>query len=335
MKNCSIEKIEYYLPNNTVSNDDIAGHSINWNSDKILRKTGINTRHSVSKNQTSLDIGYEAAQKVLKNYNIDLIDFIIFCTQSPDYYLPPNSCILQNKLNLPTTIGALDITHGCSGFVYGLAVAKGLIIAGIAKHVLLITAETYTKKINKLDIANRTIFGDGASACIVSICEELGLGEFDLGTDGSGMNNLIIPNGGARNAYDPYAELITESSGSKHTNNDLYMNGPDIFNFTIEAVPKTFKRILQVNNTPREDVDYFIFHQANKYMLNYLCTLCGIDKEKFYIDMLDTGNTVSSTIPIAYVKAIENKKIKFGDKVMFLGFGVGYSWGGVIITHNL
>ena len=149
-----------------------------------------------------------------------------------------------------------------------------------------------------------------------------------MGTDGSGYRNLIVPNGGLRSRYNPNAQEIDDGSGSIRTDNNLYMNGPEIFNFTIKAVPKAVSETLKKNNIILDKIDYVIFHQANKYMNEYLRKKIDIPKEKFYLNLLHTGNTVSATIPIA----LDNKLIKKGDKVLLVGFGVGYSWGGTIVT---
>ena len=221
---------------------------------------------------------------------------------------------------------------GCSGFIYGLAITKGLINSGIANNVLLVTSETYSKHLHPKDKANRTIFGDGAAAIVIEKSPEENIFEFSLGTDGSGFKNLIVPNGGLRNCYDSTAKEVEDDSGSIRTSNNLFMNGPEIFNFTIEAVPKLVTDVFEKNSLSLEDIDYVIFHQANKYMIEYLRKKIAIPKDKFYNNLLDTGNTVSTTIPIALKKCIEEKTIKKGDKVLLVGFGVGYSYGATIIS---
>jgi len=327
-----IAKIEYYLPETIITNEDLEKEFPEWSSDKIEKKIGIKERHIVKEDETALDLALEAGKKILKNYDKDKINFLLFCTQSTEYYLPSGACILQDRLGLKTDIGALDYNLGCSGFVYGLAMAKSLINSNIAKNILLITSETYTKHIHPKDKSNRTIFGDAAAAVIIEKSEEEHIGEFVLGTDGSGYKNLIVPNGGVRNRYDVNAKEIDDNSGSIRTDNNLYMNGPDIFNFTIKAVPKVVAETLEKNNTILEDIDYIIFHQANKYMNDYLRKKINIPKDKFYLNLLHTGNTVSATIPIAIKDCLDNNIIKKGDKILIVGFGVGYSWGGTIVT---
>ena len=326
-----IAKIEYYLPETIITNDNLEKDFPDWSSDKIEKKIGIRERHIVKENETAFDLALRASQKVLKNYTKDKIDLLMLCTQSPDYYLPTSACILQDKLGLKTNIGAFDYNLGCSGFIYGLALAKGLIFSNIATNILLITSETYTKHIHPKDKSNRTIFGDAAAAVIIEKSEEEHIGEFVLGTDGSGYKNLIVPNGGLRNRYDVNAKEIDDNSGSIRTDNNLYMNGPEIFNFTIKAVPKVVSETLKKNNITLNEVDYIIFHQANKYMNEYLRKKINIPKDKFYLNLLHTGNTVSATIPIAIKDCLDNNITKKGDKILIVGFGVGYSWGGTII----
>ncbi len=327
-----IRNIEYYLPEVVVTNKDLEKEFLGWDAERIESKTGVRERHVVKEKETALDLALKASEKVLEHYDRDKIDFVMLCTQSPEYYLPSGVCILQSELGFKTSIGAVDYNLGCSGFIYGLALAKGLISSNIATNVLLITSETYTKHIHPKDRGNRTIFGDGAAATVIEKSEIEGTGKFVLGTDGAGYKNLIVPSGGLRNRYDINAKEIDDGSGSIRTDNNLYMNGPEVFSFTIEVVPKLVLEVLEKNKTRLEDLDYVIFHQANKYMLEYLRRKTKIPREKFYINLLHTGNTVSATIPIAIKDCLDNNIIKKGDKVLIAGFGVGYSWGGTIIT---
>ena len=327
-----ITNIEYYLPKKILSNSNLKEEFDDFNINKIEKIVGIKERHIVKKDETALDLALKVAKKVLKNYNKDKIDFLIFCTQSPEYYLPSGACILQDRLRLKTDIGAFDYNLGCSGFIYGLAIAKGLIGSNIASSILLITSDIISKYINSKDKSNRTVFGDAAAAIIVEKSETEQIGEFVLGTDGSGYKNIIVPNGGLRNRYDPNAKEVDDSSGSIRTDNNLHMNGPEIFNFTIKTVPKVVSETLKKNNIILENLDYVIFHQVNKYILEYLRKKIGISEDKFYINLLHTGNTSSSTIPIGIKDSLNKNVIKKGSKILIVGFGVGYSWGGTVIT---
>lgn len=326
-----IKHIEFFLPRKVVTNADMAKEFNSWNAQKIEDKTGIRERHVVEENETALDLAVQACEKLFAGYDREKIDFVLFCTQSPDYFLPTTACILQDRVGLKKKIGALDFNLGCSGFVYGLSLAKGLIEAGIASNVLLVTSETYTKFIHKMDKGNRTIFGDGAAATIIEKNVTNKIFDFVLGTDGSGYKNLIVPNGGFRNGYDMNAKEIIDENENIRSNNNLFMNGPEIFNFTIENIPGLVEETLAKNKLRSEEVDYFIFHQANKYMLSYLRKKTAIPENKFYINLLNTGNTVSATIPIALKDVLETGILKTGDKVFLAGFGVGYSWAATII----
>jgi 3-oxoacyl-[acyl-carrier-protein] synthase III len=294
-----------------------------WKAKKILEKVGIRNRHVVLKNETALDLALKASEKVLKTYNRELIDFVILCTQSPEYYLPSGACILQDILKLRNDIGAFDYNLGCSGYIYGLALAKSLICSNLASNVLLITSDTYSKHIHPLDISNRSIFGDGAAASIISSCQKGKIHEFELGTDGKGKDNLIVRRGGMR-SFGLVDENIPE--------NYLFMNGPEIFNFTLDIVPDLVNNVLLKNGETLDSIDFCIFHQANKFILEYLRKKLNIDPSKYYLNMLETGNTVSSTIPIAIRDCLDSGKVRSGNKVLLVGFGVGYSWGATIIT---
>ncbi|MBN2682933.1 MAG: ketoacyl-ACP synthase III [Bacteroidales bacterium] len=328
---CKISNIAVYLPENVLTNEEIAAVSENLTAEKIEKKLGIQKRHIAANNETALDLAFNACDSLLKNYDKNSIDFLVLCTQSPDYFLPTSACILQNRLDLPKNIGAFDFNLGCSGFIYGLSIAKGFINSEIANKMLLVMTDTYSKHLHKNDLSNRTIFGDAASACIIEKAENEHIHHFVLGTDGSGANQLIVPNGCLRNPFNPNEKEITDESGNVRTNNNLYMNGPEIFNFTIDTVPNLVEQTLKKNQLNASDIDYYIFHQANKYILEYLRKKIGIAEEKFYNNLLDTGNTVSSTIPIAISNLLQSGKIKEGNKLLLCGFGVGLSWGSVIV----
>jgi len=324
-----IKAIEYYLPEQT---------ELNNSEDKLTAKIGINQRHIAKKDEFASDLGIAAAEKLFEKNDITRkeIDFLLYCTQSSDYYLPTTACILQDKLELSTSIGALDINLGCSGYIYGLSLAKALIENGQAKNVLFITADTYSKFINDQDRSVRPLFGDGATATLLSEGSSVyGLQSFVFGTDGSGMNNLIVPAGGLRN---PISEINlqeeTDSFGNIRSNSNLYMNGPEVFNFTLREVPGAIKKLMEKEGNSIESYDFFIFHQANQYMLDYLRKKLKIESDKFSIQFSDCGNTVSSTIPIALKRELLNGKIKKGDRIMMVGFGVGYSWAATSIVWH-
>ena len=316
-----ISEIETCFPEKKVTNEDLQKEFPEWSPEKIFNKVGVKQRYTASAEETVLELAVKASEKLLKKIDKNEIDFILFCTQSPDYHLPTTACILQDRLGLRKDIGALDFNLGCSGFVYGLSIAKGLIATGAAQNILLVTAETYTKYLRKSDKSNRTIFGDGAAATLIQKDENKENFQFILGTDGSGYDNLIVRNGGGRNPINKEDEA----------GNCLYMNGQNIFIFTIEKIPVLVTEILEKNNLTKNDVDYYIFHQANAHILRRQREILEIPEEKFYINLEKYGNTVSSTIPIALKDALETGKVKRGQKIMLIGFGVGLSWGATIV----
>jgi 3-oxoacyl-[acyl-carrier-protein] synthase-3 len=328
MLRASIAAISYYLPEQVLNNENINSLFPEWSIDKISEKTGITNRHIAGPNEFSSDMAIKAANKLFAENNIlpSSIDFLLFCTQSPDYLLPTTACIIQSKLKIPTSAGALDFNLGCSGYIYGLAIAKGLVYGGIAKNILLITSETYSKYIHPNDKSNRTIFGDAAAATLINANGFAEILDFDLGTDGNGAENLIIKNGGMR-----FSKVIGSETNEPNSNN-LFMNGAEIFNFTSNAIPSLINNTLLKNNLNISDIQLFIFHQANKFILNHLRKKIGIDESNFFYYLKDCGNTVSSTLPIALCEAVKSKKA-FGN-VLLAGFGVGYSWGATVLKIN-
>lgn len=327
-----IKGISYYLPEKVVTNEELIKEFPEWSVDKVAKKVGVYSRHIAGENETAGDMAEKAALRLFDEYKISPseIDFVLLCTQSPDYFLPSTACILQNRLGIPTSAGALDYNLGCSGCVYGLAMAKGLIAGGIAKNVLLLTAETYNKYLHPSDKSNRSIFGDGAAACLISTDGIAEIGEFSLGTDGSGAEKLIVKTGAAR-CHQATGNSVVDDEGHTRFDDYLYMDGGGIFNFTLDAVPAMMKDILLKNSMTSEDVDYYVFHQANKFMLNTIRKVCVLPKDKFYVNLEETGNTVSSTVMIAMKQCLDAGTIHKGMKVMVSGFGVGLSWGGTIL----
>lgn len=325
-----IKAISYYLPEKVVTNEQLIEEFPEWSVEKIAKKVGINERHIAADDETAGDMAFKAAEKLIAENNVDKaeIDFVLLCTQSPDYFLPSTSCIIQNRLGLPTKCGAFDFNLGCSGYEYGLAVAKGFIMSGVAKNILLLTAETYNKHIHPKDKGNRTIFGDGASASLISTDGFSKIGEFVLGSDGSGYDRLIHKTGAMRH-YQPMNDFHEDENGTLLSSDHLFMDGKAIFDFTSDIVPPMIDETLKKNNLTSEDVDLYVFHQANKYMINYLRKLMEIEKDKFYVFMETVGNTVSSTIPIALCEA--QKEGRLHGNVVLAGFGVGLSYGATII----
>lgn len=333
----AITAIEFHMPDKVLANEELAELSTLWTAEKIHAKTGIHQRRIAQSDECSSDLAVAAAKKLFESgaCRAEDIDFLLLCTQSPDYLLPTTACIVQQRLQLTNAVGALDFNLGCSGYVYGLGLAKGLVETGQASRVLLITAETYSKFIREEDLNVRTLFGDGATATLV--CDDSSdpdvhssqsgpsIGPLMYGTDGSGADNLIVRESALR-IFDPDEQSeLTDQRGR------LFMNGPQIFTFTLKAVPKLVKSLLEKSDRTLDDVDLFVFHQANEYMLQHLRKKIGIPEDRFYCAMREYGNTVSSTIPIALKHAQFEGRLHPASTVMLVGFGVGYSWGAAMI----
>ncbi len=333
--NAVIRSIASYLPEAVLSNAELAQKFPEWSIGEIEQKTGIQERHIAAPQECSSDLAFHATQALLATgaCAVSDIDYLLLCTQSPDYFLPTTACVLQHRLGIPTTAGALDFNLGCSGYVYGLGLAQGLIQTQQAENVLLITAETYSKFIHPEDKSVRTLFGDAAAATLIAADNGAPRQTaYVFGTDGKGAANLIVPAGGMRQPVSEATSVVSEdASGNRRSLENLYMNGAEIFNFTLRAVPDCVARLLAKTGKTLDDIDLFVFHQANRYMLDHLRRKLKLPSEKFYLYLAPCGNTVSSTIPIALSLAVEDGTLREGALVMLVGFGVGYSWGATLI----
>ena len=332
--NASIRAISVYLPEKILDNEELVRQFGTWTKEKIYSKTGIAKRHVVDGELVS-DLAVAVGKKFFSEHGIspDEIDFLLLCTEFPDYFLPATACVVQDRLGLKKSAGALDYSLGCSGYIYGLALAKGLIFGGVARKVLLITADTVSRAIHPMDKSTRTIFGDAAAATLLEASDRAGVGEFSLGTDGSGMDKLIIPAGAWACPSSPETRTETTNRwGNVRSPEHLYMNGPEVLNFTLAVAPPCFEEILRKNALSLSDVSRVVLHQASRTLLEKVRDALAIPEEKFVIDIEDYGNTVSSTIPIVLRDLETSGHLRQGDKVLIMGFGVGLSWGGSVLT---
>lgn len=319
--------IACFFPQRVESNADLQEEFPNWDLDLIAAKTGIERRHIADPEETASDLGVAAAEKLFAEANTEpsSIDFLLYCTQTPDYPLPTTSCLIQERLGLPTHCGALDFNLGCSGFVYGLALAEGLIQSGAAKRILLLTSETYSKYIDPTDRSLRTIFGDAAAATLIEAAPEPSLWGFQFGTDGSGADTLIVADGGARAEPDRIKPRHRKRWPSR-----LYMDGPSLINFTVESIPRLVEDILQKHGLSYAEVDLFLMHQATRKMLEQLQLRMGVEESRMPVELGDCGNTVSSTLPILIDRMRRRGRIDAAATNMLVGFGVGWSWAGCL-----
>lgn len=322
-----IGPIAVHFPQRVETNEQLQAEFPEWDMTAIGEKTGINQRYIAEPTETASDLALSAAHKLFAENSIapESIDFLLLCTQTPDYPLPTTACLLQQRLGLRQNCGALDFNLGCSGFVYGLALAEGLIRSGAARRILLLTAETYSKYIDNDDRSLRTIFGDAAAATLIEASDSPGVRAFQFGTDGSGADTLLVSDGGARCAKD-----AIKPRHRKRWSSRLYMDGPSLMNFTVVAVPKLIDEILEVAQLNKSDINLYLFHQATRKMLEQLQTRLELTDEKLPIRLENYGNTVSSTLPILINDMRGEKKILSGSDNLLIGFGVGWSWAGCV-----
>ncbi len=327
MNFASVGPISIYLPETVETNDQLLREFPKWNMDLIYEKTGIRQRHIASPDQCASDLGVAACERLFEDHQIDRdsIDFLLLCTQTPDYPLPTTACLMQDRLGLPTSIGALDFNLGCSGFVYGLSMADGLIRTGAANRVLLVTAETYSKYIAAEDRSLRPIFGDGAAATLIEASRTPTLDGFVFGTDGRGADALMVNNGGARRS-----EQALQPRKRKRWPSDLYMDGPDLVNFTLDRIPPMVDDVLNRSGITHDDIDIYLMHQATHVMLEHLRDRLKVDAHQLPTVLETVGNTVSSTIPIAMHELRNSGRLRPGTRSMMVGFGVGFSWSGCV-----
>lgn len=320
-----IGPISVHFPARLETNADLHRENPDWGMELIEIKTGIHQRHIAAPHETASDLAVAAALRLFEEHYIDpkSIDFILFCTQSPDYPLPTTACLIQERLGLDTRVGAIDFNLGCSGFVYGLSLAEGLIQSGQAKTILLLTAETYSKYIDREDRSLRTIFGDAAAATLVVSRDQPSLGAFRFGSDGSGADTLLVTEGGHRPA-----ENAHQPRHRKRWNSKLYMDGPSLISFTVGAIPGLVDSIAQLAGRSVEEFDYLLMHQATAKMLEELRKALNVTPERLPIKLGECGNTVSSTLPILISQMRNEGTLKRGHRSMLIGFGVGWSWAG-------
>jgi 3-oxoacyl-[acyl-carrier-protein] synthase-3 len=317
-----ISHIAFHFPQKKVTNQDLIDENLHWDIKQIEHKTGIFSRFIAQKNETSADLAFHAAQKLIEEHSIDpdRIDTLLFCTQTPDFFLPTSACTLQDRLGLKQSTAAFDINLGCSGYIYGLAVCRSLIDSGISQSILFLCADTYSKLIEGNNRTARTIFGDGAAASLIDTeRKEQRIGPFVLGTNGKGMDKIIVPHGAGRDNFHINENIAIE------------IDGPGVFMFTMEKVPVCVKELLSKSGKTMNDIDLVIFHQASKIVLDNVSRILGLNEKKVFRGFENIGNTVSASIPIAVKQAQEANRIKKGDSVMLVGFGVGLSWGACLV----
>ncbi len=330
-----IKDIAYYLPETIIDNQYLHKENPAWDMKQVVERTGVFKRHIARENETALDLSLQACRELFSRHQDakEMIDGLIFCTQSPDYILPPNACVLHKLLDLPENVFAFDFNLACSGYVYGLALARGLVFTGQAKNILLVTADTYSKYISRKDRSARVLFGDGAAVTWITGADS-GPGVIDIlcSTGGKEYDRFIIPAGGLRLPKSrKTCRPKKDESGNVRTLENIYMDGLGVLAFVNSRVPRQIRQILARNSLTCDDIDLFIFHQASKLALDSLAAILKIEPEKEFRNLQEIGNTVSASIPIALKDALDAGRAVPGHKIVISGFGVGLSWGTALI----
>lgn len=303
--------------------------------EKICKNIGVRSRHTALSNQCTSDLCYAAATKLLNElqWGAETIDVIILVTQTSDYLLPATSCTLQQRLGLSTACAAFDVNLGCSGYVYGLWMMGSLMAVGNLQRGLLLAGDTISRICSPHDRATKPLFGDAGTATAMELDSSAGAMHFRLGTDGGGRNHLIVPAGGFRRPHNTSTVLRTTREGSNiRSDEDLFMNGAEIFTFSLKRVPPLIQGIMESSCWSVEDVDAFVMHQANRFMLKHLGKKMKIPEEKVVIALEDFGNTSSASIPLALNARLQSTLTQQQQNLVMAGFGVGYSWAAVTLS---
>lgn len=323
-----IKDIAYHLPDQMVTNEDLQKENSEWSLEKVVEKSGVLQRHIAAPDETAFDLSVVACEKLFQKHDKDEIDGIIYCTQSPDYIMPPNSFLLHKKLELKKEVFAFDFNHACTGYIYGLAMANSFIKSKMGKKILLVTADTYSKYINKDDRSTRVLFGDGAAVSLLEdMVESEGIIDVELGSSGSGFKSFWVPTGGLR---EPKNSTFAQEIQNQ---NFIEMDGFGVWSFINSAAPKQIRKLLKQNGAEISDVDQFVFHQASLMTIESIMKQLKIDKDKAFMNIANVGNTVSSSIPIALKNAVDQVKVQRGEKIVLAGFGVGLSYGTILMEY--
>lgn len=321
MLRAAIRDVAVHLPEQRLTNEDIAPrYGGEWDAERFGDKTGILARRVASPGSTSSDLAYQAALTLFERGKCapETFDFVLFCSEGPDYITPATAATLQHRLGIPQRSGALDINQACAGYIYATSVAASLVDAGVARNVLVFTGNVFSM-LTDPNPAVQPLFGDAGSATWIGAVEsdEPRIGPFVFGTDGGGAEHLIIRGGGFRNRDMKIA---------------LEMNGAEVAAFTLRVVPPMMNELLERARLTLADIDWFAFHQPNRLLLDQLCRKLRLPADRLFVEVEETANTGSTTIPIVLDAAYRRGELQPGQRVMLAGFGAGLSWGATLVT---
>lgn len=325
--------IDFALAKNQITNAMLAAMYPEFTPAEIYKNSGIEYRYSVDKNTTATDFAAEYVNPLLDYHHIlrEEIDFLIYCTEAPDYIAPASSTILHQKLGLSSKCGTFDLNFGCSGYTYGLLLAKSLIESGIAQRILFVTADLPTEGISKDDATLKFLFSDAVSMSLITNQQKgFSIQQFVNGTNGNGEEALRVVNSGF---YQPRNEKWFADDATKDLPvGRMVMDGMKVFRFSLDIVPTLVNETLLKNELAMKDIDLFVFHQASKIILKSLQRKLKIEDSKIFNNIEEIGNTVSASIPIALKQALDEGKIKKNMNVLIAGFGIGFSWSATVLN---
>lgn len=331
----AIEAIGHVVPDNEITNDDLARSNPEWDMGKVAERAGVIARRNVVPGETAFDLSVRACAALVESSGraLDGIDAIVYCTHAPDYVIPGNAHLLHRHLDLGDEVMAFDYTLTCSGYVYGLAFAEAFVRAGMASDVLLVNAETMTQRVNPRDRPLKTLIGDGAAATRIRTANGGGrIVASKLCSRGRSFEGIYVPGGGAR--YPSNEETRreeTDREGNVRSFDDMRMNGRAVWSFVTSTIPGHVEAFLSEHGLSIDDIDLCVFHQASKLVLDSLAEAIGIDESRFYVHMAETGNMASASIPVALKAAIDEGAVAAGDRVLLTAYGGGFSYGSVLL----
>lgn len=334
-----IADIAYYLPENTLTNEQLHAAYPSWNVHQVAERVGVLSRHIALPEETAFQLAVKACHALFAKHPAlkASVDGIIFCTQTPDYIMPSNSSLLHDALELGENLLAFDINIACSGFPYALGIARGLLMSKAVENILIINADTYSKHINEGDRSTRMLFGDGAAVSWITQKGSQTSGEvvdIRFATSGKLHQKFIIPAGGCRLPKTQETSMPRQDeSGNFRALDNIYMEGLSILSFVKTKVVDQIRSLCQAQHITIDQIDLFVFHQASKLALDTLQKLLGIEAERMFTNLENIGNTVSASIPIALKDALDSHRIQSGKRVLISGFGVGLSWSSALLQY--
>jgi 3-oxoacyl-[acyl-carrier-protein] synthase-3 len=331
--NVKITGISACVPKNISYNADLLNEYPKEEIDKIINNIGIKEKRFVDSDVTSSDLCFKAADKLLNEMKIDRssIDMLIFLSQLPDYRIPATSPNLQVRLGLSKNTACFDISLACSGYVYALSSAFAYASHNGINKVLLLVGETFSKIVSKKDRVKAPLYGDAGTATLIEKCVN-SESFFSLYSDGSGFKSIIIEAGGSRCPSNSTNTIpVEKEDGNYRSDSQIYMDGLEVFNFTLKVVPKSINDILTYSKKNINDIDYFLFHQANKFMIDFFVKKLKINSEKVPISLDTFGNVSSPTIPLTIVSRLNKTLNSQKRQILMSGFGAGLSWGTAVL----